>query len=160
MNMLLKIAGKLSLGTQVISGAVLVLMVVVTLGDVILRQFGKPIFGAFELISVMGGFVFGFGLPYTAWKRGHVYVDSIINTFSKSKRGVINVTTRCLSIALFLLISWNFFVLGKTFYIKGEVTSSVHFPYYPVAFGMAVSSLLLCLILACDIVKIIRGEYE
>lgn len=160
MKTLPKIAYKLSLATHVLAGSVLIFMIIVTMTDVILRSFGKPIFGAYELISMAGGFVVGFAIPYTSWKRGHVYVDSIINSFSKGRKDVMNVTTRCLSILLFLMIGSNFIKMGMTFYVKGEVTSSLHVPYYPVAFGLGVSCLIQCLLLFSDIVKIVGGDYE
>jgi TRAP-type C4-dicarboxylate transport system permease small subunit len=160
MNVLLNVVRKVSVITQVISGLFIIVMVLITLADVILRQFGMPIFGAYELISVLGGFVFGFGMPYTGWKRGQVYVDSAINTFPKGIRACINVVTRLISIALFLLISWNLHLLGKNFYLKHEVTSSIQFPYYPVAYAIAISMFLLCFVLAAEIIKVVRGEYE
>lgn len=160
MNAVLNVVRKASVTTQVISGVFMISMIAITLADVILRQFGVPIFGAYEIISVLGGFVFGFGMPYTGWKRGQVYVDSVINTFPKRIKAFINVMTRLMSIALFLLIGWNLHLLGKNFFLKNEVTSSVHFPYYPVAYGMAISFFLLCFVFAAEIVKIVRGQYE
>jgi TRAP-type C4-dicarboxylate transport system permease small subunit len=143
-----------------VSGAILVFMITITMMDVILRYFGRPIFGAYELISLSGGFVVGFAIPYTTWKRGHVYVDSIINSFSKERREVMNVTTRCLSILLFFLMGWNFILMGTNFYVKHEVTASLHVPYYPVAYGIGISCFIQCILLFSDILKIVGGEYE
>jgi TRAP-type C4-dicarboxylate transport system permease small subunit len=143
-----------------IAGLALVFMMVVTLSEVIMRAFGKPIVGSYELISFTGGIVIGFAIPYTSWKRGHVYVDSIINTFSKEKRGVINATTRCLGILLFLFIGWNFISMGIDLYTTGEVSTTLRLPFYPIAYGIGVSCFIQCLLLFADILKIFGGEYE
>lgn len=86
MKIFLKSVYKLSITTQVIAGLALVVMLIITLSEVILRSFGKPILGSYEIISFTGGIVIGFAIPYTSWKRGHIYVDFLINKFSKKKR--------------------------------------------------------------------------
>lgn len=85
MKIFLKSVYKLSITTQVIAGLALVVMLIITLSEVILRSFGKPILGSYEIISFTGGIVIGFAIPYTSWKRGHIYVDFLINKFSKKK---------------------------------------------------------------------------
>lgn len=160
MKTFLKTVFKLSRTIQVIAGLMLAFMLILTLSEVILRAFGKPITGSYELISLAGGMVIGFAIPYTSWKRGHVYVDSIINLFSKQKRVIINVTTRCLVIVLFLFIGWNFISMGLDLYTNKEVTATLGLPFYPIICGIGVSCFIQCLILFSDILKILGGEYE
>ena len=33
-------------------------------------------------------------------------------------------------------------------------------PFYPIAYGVAVSCFIQCLVMVCDIVKIFGGKYE
>lgn len=155
-----KFVFRLSAAIHGVGGAILVFMVLLTIADIGLRAFGKPIFGAYELISLAGGFVVGFAIPYTSWRRGHVYVDVFTTKLSKGRRNVMDFATRLLGIGLFLLLGWNFTTMAVTFYSKSEVTACLHVPYYPVAFGLAVSCFIQSLLLLADIVKIRRGEYE
>jgi hypothetical protein len=43
---------------------------------------------------------------------------------------------------------------------SGEVSIVLRMPFYPVAYAIGVCSFIQCLVLLCDIVKIIGGENE
>jgi hypothetical protein len=50
-------------------------MMVVTLLDVIMRNFGRPIVGNIEIISFLGAVVIGFAIPYASWKRARYVIS-------------------------------------------------------------------------------------
>jgi len=160
MKTFLKSVYKLSITTQVIAGLALAFMLIVTLSEVILRSFGKPILGSYEIISFTGGIIIGLAIPYTSWKRGHVYVDFLINKFSKKRRRVIMIITRCLGILLFLLIGWNLISMGSDLYMNKEVSMTLRLPFYPIAYGIGISCLIQCILLFSDILRIRGGEYD
>jgi len=160
MKTFLKSVYKLSITTQVIAGLALTFMLIITLSEVILRSFGKPILGSYEIISFTGGIIIGLAIPYTSWKRGHVYVDFLINKFSKKRRRVIMIITRCLGILLFLLIGWNLISMGSDLYINKEVSMTLRLPFYPIAYGIGISCLIQCILLFSEILKIRGGEYD
>lgn len=160
MKRFIAFASKLSIGTHIFAGATLIFMMIVTLCEVIMRAFGKPIVGSYELISFSGGIVIGFAIPYTTWMRGHVYVDAIINKFREEHRDVINVTTRCLAILLFLFAGWNFIIMGGDLYRTKEVTTTLRLPFYPIAYGLGISFFIQTILLFADMLKIFGGKHE
>ena len=48
----------------------LVFMVFITVGDVLLRSFRRPIPGTYELVALSGLVLIGFSLPFTSWAKG------------------------------------------------------------------------------------------
>ncbi len=160
MERFLKFAFNLSIGTQVFAGAALVFMMIVTLCEVIMRAFGRPIVGAYELISFTGGVVIGFAVPYTSWMRGHVFVDTMINRLPEQQRAVVNVTTRCLAVILFLFVGWNFIVMGGDLYRTKEVTTTLRLPFYPISYGLGVSFFVQSILLVADLLKVLGGKHE
>ena len=160
MKSFLKIVYKMSLTTHVIAGVALAFMMVATFTDIILRYFGKPIAGSWEIISACGGLVIGFAIPYTSWKRGHIYVDALVNKLPSGQRRIVNITTRSLGILIFLFIGWNFFEMGSDLYQTNTTSWTLRIPHYPIAYGLGVACFLQSLLLASDILKIIGGEYE
>lgn len=134
-----------------IAGGLLILMMGITLLDVILRMFGRPIVGVFELISFLGAGVIGFSMADTSLKKSHVYVDFLITRFSKERQNVLHTTTKILAFSLFALMSWYFVVMGRDFYISKTVSGGLKFPYYPVAFGLGASCIAQCLVLVLEI---------
>lgn len=131
-----------------------------TVLDVILRSFRRPIVGTYELVAFSGAVVIGFAVPFTSWIRGHVYTDFLILRFSQKIRNLFNIFTRCLGIWLFLMIGWNLIDYGMDLYKSGEVSLTLQMPFYPVAYGLGICCFIQCLVLLCDILKIFGGKYE
>ena len=143
-----------------IAGITLAFMMCLTVADVILRSFRRPIVGTYELVAFSGAIVVGFAVPLTSWFRGHIYVDFLIMRFSKTVRNIFNVMTRCTVIILFFLIGWNLLKYGMDLQTSGEVSVTLQMPFYPVAYGIGICCFLQCMVIFCDILKIVRGEYE
>jgi TRAP-type C4-dicarboxylate transport system permease small subunit len=151
---------RLSNWMHVVAGIALTFIMLLTVSDVVLRLFGHPIVGTFELVGLGGAVVIGFGIPITSWNRGHIFVDFMINWFSPKVRDGFNVVTRLVSIGLFILVGWNLFVLGNDLLKSGEVTLTRQLPFYPVAYGLGICCFIQCLVLICDLAKISGGKYE
>ncbi len=143
-----------------ISSVALVSIMVLTVADVILRIFRRPITGTYEIVGLLGAIVIGFGIPITSWIRGHIFVDFLTQKFPKGRRNVVNICTRLLGIGLFSIAAWNLVIFGMDLYHTGEVSLTRQLPFYPVAYGLAVSCFVQCLVLICDIIKILGEEYE
>jgi TRAP-type C4-dicarboxylate transport system permease small subunit len=145
---------------NLIAGISLSSLMFLTIADVILRFFRKPIVGTYELVALAGAVVIGFSVPFTSWMRGHVYVDFLILKFSQKTRNILHILTRCLVIWLFLMIGWNLIKYGMDLHKSGEVSLTLQVPFYPVAYGLAICCFIQCLVIFCDILKILRGKYE
>jgi len=150
---------KLCRSLLLISGLTLAFMLLFTLTDVVMRAFGKPIVGDFEIISFLGAVVVGFAIPYTTLLKGHVIVDFLIEKLPKNLSDGIQVATRIVGIALFLWISWNFVDMSLDLIKSKEVTPMFRLPYYPISFGLAFCCLVQCFTLFSQILKIVGGRH-
>ena len=145
---------------NVIAGISLTFLMLLTIADVILRQFRMPVVGTYELVAFSGAVVIGFSMPLTSYIRQHIFVDFFILKFSKKVRNIFNIVTRCLVMALFLLVGWTLFKSARDLQRSGEVSLTLQMPFYPVAYGVGVCCFILFLVFVCDIIKISKGEYE
>ena len=143
-----------------IAGIALTFMMLLTVADVLLRAGGHPIIGTFEIVALLLALVIGFGIPQVSLDRGHVYMDFLLEKFSKRGRKVMNTFTRVLCLILFVFIGYNLFNVGAGFRASGEVSPTIQLPFYPVAYGVAVCCFLECCVFIFEIVRIWRGEYE
>ena len=141
-----------------IAGAVLAFMIVLTLIDVILRNFGHPITGSMEIIQYGGSIVFGFSIPFATWIGAQVLVDLVTKKLSPKSRRRINAVTRGIGILMFLFIAYNFFMYALDVKRTGELTASFKIPYYPFCFAISLSFLFQSLTLFCDLIKTLQGE--
>lgn len=145
---------------QWISGITIWAIMTMTLADVIMRHFGYPIVGSFEIISFLGAIVVGFAVPYTSLMRGHIYVDFLVNRFSDDRKAVMHVITRIMGIFLFFILSWFFFSMAWDLFSKGEVSTTFKLPFYPIAAGLGCSFILQVFVLTCDIFRTYGGSHE
>ena len=111
MNIILTNVHKLSKILSSISSVALVSIMVLTVADVILRIFKRPITGTYEIVGLLGAIVIGFGIPITSWIRGHIYVDFLTQKFPQGRRNVVNIFTRLLGIGLFFVAGWNLIIV-------------------------------------------------
>jgi TRAP-type C4-dicarboxylate transport system permease small subunit len=151
---------KLSRLINFLGGVSLAFIMSITVADIILRSFRRPIIGTYEIVAFSGAVVIGFSLPYTSWMRAHVYTDFLIVTFSRKTRNIFHFLTRCLAMVLFFVIGWQMIKYGMDLRQSGEVSATLTMPFYPIAYGVSISCFVQCLVLLCDIFKIFGGKYE
>jgi TRAP-type C4-dicarboxylate transport system permease small subunit len=148
---------RLSEVMNVIGGSALVLMMLFTVTDVVLRYFGKPILGTYEIVSLAGAVVIGFAIPQTSWENAHVTTDFVVERFSPGVERGFRIVTKSLGIVLFLLLGCNLLQIGLKLHSTGEVTQTLHIPFYPVPFGLGLCCFIQGLVLLCDIAKALVG---
>lgn len=151
---------ELSRFLNIIAGVALTFMMSLTVADVILRYFKKPVVGTYELVALSGAVVIGFSIPFTSWERGHIYVDFFLLRLRKRIRQVVQTATRLLGMGLFVLIGWNLIQMGMDLRRSGEVSLTLQLPFYPVAYGIGICCFVQCLVLLADILKVWGGQYE
>jgi TRAP-type C4-dicarboxylate transport system permease small subunit len=143
-----------------IAGISLIFLMLLTVMDVILRYLKRPIVGTYEVVAFAGAIVIGFSLPFTSWMRAHIFVDFFILRLSQKIRNGFYIVTRILVVMLFFLIGWNLLGYGTDLYRSGEVSLTIQMPFYPIAYGVGLCCFVQCLVLVCDVIKVLGGEYE
>ncbi len=137
-----------------LAAVVLFLMMMLTVCDVVLRAVGKSITGTYELVAIAGAIVVGFAVAQTSWDKGHIFVDFLIENRSPAVKNTVNTLTRIVGILIFALLSWNLFLKANHLYTSGEVSMTLHIPYYPACYGLAFCFLVECFVLVADIIRL------
>jgi len=156
----LKKVKELSRLLNIIAGVSLTFLLFLTISDVILRFFKRPIVGTYELVAYAGAVVIGFSIPFTSWVRGHIYVDFLVLKLSSTAKKGFQVFTRCLGMGLFLMVGWNLIKMGMDLSKSGEVSPTLQMPFYPIVYGIGICCFMQFLVLLADILKIFEGKYE
>jgi len=145
---------------NIIAGISLVSLMSLTMADIVLRFFKRPIVGTYELVAYSGAVVIGFSIPFTSWVRGHIYVDSLISKLSSTWRKIFHIFTRCLGMGLFLMIGWNLVKMGMDLHGSGEVSPTLQMPFYPIVYAIGFCCFIQFMVLLSDVLKILEGQYE
>jgi TRAP-type C4-dicarboxylate transport system permease small subunit len=131
------------------SGAVVTMMLLST-ADIVLRFFGRPIPGAYELVGFLGTLVVSFALARTAMEKGNIAVDILVEKLPRRAQTVIGLANDAIGGVLFGLIGWQSLRYALELKQSGEVSSTLGMPVYPFALGIALGCGLLALVLFSD----------
>ncbi len=141
-----KVSTRLGNYMSVIAGATLVFVMLLTVLDVILRYFGYPITGVYDLVALGGSVIIGFTLPLAAEKRVHVFMEMVQQSQSRALRRVLEAATRLIALLISLAIGWNLVKLGMGYLRTGEASLTIQVAFYPVAIGLGVCFFLQTLV--------------
>jgi len=130
--------------------AVMMLLVV---GNIVLRVVWKPIFGTYDYVEFIGATLVSFALAYCAVQKGHIFVELVVARFPERVQGIIGSITNILSLGIFGLIAWQCLVFAGDAWQVGETSMGALVPIYPCIYGVALGIALLCLVILVDIGK-------
>jgi TRAP-type C4-dicarboxylate transport system permease small subunit len=153
MSFLERISNELARLLYWIAGTAIIIMMVLTCGDVILRFFRRPIPGTYELVCFLGAVAVAFAMAHTTVEKGHVAVSLVVRLFPARIQGLVEGITSTFGFVFFALIAWQSVLYGHDLYTSGEVSLTLQLPFYPFVYGIGFSAAAVCLVLLTDLFK-------
>jgi TRAP-type C4-dicarboxylate transport system permease small subunit len=150
-RLLQTLSGRLSAWMETLAGIALIGVMLLIGVDIVGRIFGFPIPGAYEIVSFAGGLVIGLAVPATSQAKGHVSTDLLLARLSQKPRRVLNIMTRLMGIAIFLIAGCSMIMMGVRLKEAGEVTAVLALPFYHVVYTMGGAFFVQCFVLVSDI---------
>ncbi len=129
-----------------VAGAGLMVMVLVTTADVILRKLNLGLTGAYDLVKIAAAITAAAALPYTTAIKGHVAIEFFFHKLGRRGRIVVDALMRLGGITLFGLLAWGCIDYGNSLRLKGEVSMTLQLPVFWVPYVLAFSCALVVLI--------------
>ncbi len=132
-------------------GCFLVLMICITCANILLRQFGMPVRGTFELMGFMGALIFALSLGYSHEKKEHLYVSILFDRFPAKVQNFARKISLILSTLFFSLLSFQ--LVKKALNLKDvdEVSETLRIAYYPLIFVLAFGVMFLVVLFICEL---------
>jgi TRAP-type C4-dicarboxylate transport system permease small subunit len=159
MKGIMLVYGKLSSFMNLVGGTVLFSMMLLTVSDVILRCFGRPIVGTYELVSVGGAIIIGFAIPQATCDNAHVTMDFLIQNRGRNTRRNVFIFARSLAILLFILLGWHLILKGNHLLRGGDISMTLGIPAHLITFTLALCCFVEAFVLAVDgLAKLRVGE--
>ena len=147
MKRLQRAIARISLGFNTVSGAAIVIMMLLTCADVVLRLFRHPIPGSYEIVGFLGTVVVSFSLAFTSLEKGHIAVEFLIQRLPRRVQAGVETVTSMVGALLFGLITWQSLIYAGDMRQNGEVSLTLGMPFYPFIYGIAAGAALLSLLL-------------
>lgn len=130
----------------VVSAASVVGMVLLVTADVILRAFGSPLKGAYDLVSFGGALAIAGALPYTTACKGHVAIEYFFLKLNRAGRIAVDTLSRLVVIALFALLAWRCVVYAGSLKAAGQVSPTLRFPEYWIVYLISLCCVVVGLV--------------
>jgi TRAP-type C4-dicarboxylate transport system permease small subunit len=134
-----KLMNRLTIYMSAAAGVILVFMACLTFADIVMRIFGRPIPGVYEVVGFLGVALAAFVLPRSSLERAHVGVDFVYEKLSPKPRLVVKVCTRILVAAFFFVAAWFFVAMAQSFIATRSVTMTLKLPFYPVVYVLVIA---------------------
>ena len=137
----------------VVAGFSLVAMVVVTVGEMVLRMFGRPMAGTVETIGWLAAVTTAFALGYAQLHQGHVSIDLFTRHIGPRSQVVVSMIVCLISTALFTIVTWNVFDHAGVLRETGSLSETMKVIVYPWVYLVSLGCAGLTLALLVDFIK-------
>jgi TRAP-type C4-dicarboxylate transport system permease small subunit len=145
---------------RILGAACLTAMMLVTCADVVLRAFGRPIFGSMDVVKFLAVLVLACAMPYTQQQAGHIGVDLLVRRISRRKQAIIDTIMCTVSLVLFAVVCWQMGLYANELCRKGQVSMTIQIPEYPFIYGVSVCFGILCLTILVDLISHLRRAVQ
>lgn len=135
--------------TVILGAAGLMVALGAVTGDVVGRFFGRPLYGARDIVSMAGIFIVFGGMAYAHRETGHISVDLFERRFSPGFNRVLLVLANLIGAAVFALIVWQLWKAVALARMLNMSTNLLMIPRWPFLYvmagfaGVTVASMLL-----------------
>jgi TRAP-type C4-dicarboxylate transport system permease small subunit len=146
------------------AGGMVGILMFLVFADVVGRYiFSKPIFGAYELIEVLMGWLIFAGLPLVSRAQQHISVDFVSAFLPDRLKPVQGITVNLLCAVTAMLMSWRIWLYGDRLGMVNETTMELQIPRGMIAQIMAVMLALASVAFflnVWDSVKTLKSNFE
>lgn len=121
-------------------------MMAIICGDILLRAFGHPVKGSYDLARVTFVLAVSCALPLTTATKGHVAIEYFFQRLPRRGRLVVDTLMRLIMLFGFSLATFECVRRGFRFLKNGEVTQTIGVPVFWVPWVMAIAFSLTALV--------------
>ena len=125
----------------------LLVMMSVTCIDVVgSKLFRWPLPGSLDIVMLAQTVAIAFGASMTLILGRHIQVEFFVKLLPRRLAAVINNVMLFLGFGLFMVIVWRLAALGHLLQTAGDYSATIHIPYYPFAYGIALACIPVCVV--------------
>jgi TRAP-type C4-dicarboxylate transport system permease small subunit len=147
-------------GISYVASISVMIMMLLTSADVLLRLFGHPIPGTYELIGFLGAILISFSMAYTSIEKSHIAVEIFVERLPRRVQYALEGIVSLISCVLFGIITWQCQIYALDLKQSGEISMTLGIPVYPFVAGIAIGCGLLCIVLLFDFIKSARRVFK
>jgi TRAP-type C4-dicarboxylate transport system permease small subunit len=134
-------------------GAILIMMVVVSLNVIGRAFFRAPVFGTVEIVELAGVIFVSFILAYTQLQGENIIVNIVVEKLPPRPHAIINSFTQFLSLVIVAALVWTGFVRAWEMVRVREITAIFRITQAPFRFVWVFGCITLFLVLIAQFIE-------
>jgi len=139
-----------------LAGVALVAVMLLIVADIVLRLFGSPIPGSYELVGWLAAVAIALSLGHTQVHREHVAIEVISERLPGRLRQVLSVLIWLVASALFVAATWRLLAYAGELQAQGSRSETLQVRFYPWIYLVAIGCAGLALALLWDLFAALR----
>lgn len=148
-----KVINQVSAGLNGVAAAAVVFIMLLACTDVVMRAFGRPIPGTYELVGYFGTVIVAFALARTSVERGHIAVELLVDRLPRRPRHVVEAFGALAGAVLFGLLGRQSLIYTVDLMESGDVSLTLGMPTWPFVSCIGAGSAVLALVLLVDALR-------
>ena len=140
-----------------LAGAGLIAMLVIIIGNYVLRLFGQPLAGTFELVSLTAVIVGALALGEAQVYKAHVAIDIVTARLPKKAQLVVGAIVTVASIVLMIQVVLALTIYSSSMTNSGSATDFLKMPVGAIVWILVIGFAGLALALLGDLGRIVRA---
>jgi TRAP-type C4-dicarboxylate transport system permease small subunit len=160
MELLRKLNEKLNDLFILLGGIALLIMMIISCVNMVLRLLGAPMSAAFEIVGWLGALTVSLPLGYTQLKKSHIAVDIVSKKFPPRVRKTAVGVSLVLSIGFFFVAAWKVAEYANTLRVAGELSETLRVAFYPFTYGVSAGCALITFCLVVDFLDLVASPRE
>jgi len=128
------------------AGISILLMMLVTVTDIVLRIFNNSLTGAYDIVRACGVIAIAGALPYVTAVKGHIAIEFFYHKCNRLWRIILDTVFRIISLTVFGFLAVHTFLHGISLYETGEVFPNLGLPLFWIPFVISFSCILMMIV--------------
>lgn len=137
---------KLALRFSQLAQLALVLVMLIIVGNILLRAVWQPVTGSYEMVEILGAVLLSLGVAHCAVLKSHVAMTFLVERMRPLNRAISDCCTTLISCLFLSYISWGMLKYTAKVYSRGLSTTALDIPLYPVYFLAGLGLMILALV--------------
>ncbi|MHB1407485.1 MAG: TRAP transporter small permease [Desulfitobacteriaceae bacterium] len=152
-----KVVALFNHGLAWLAGLALILMLIVVVGNALIRIFYLPFPGTTELVGWLAAITTSFALGYTQMNKGNVALDMVTNKLPLRVQKILEGIFALFTAVFFGMAGWKIVGYGFTLKDSGYLSETLRLAYYPFLFVVSLGFLGLTLTLLLEFIRFLEG---
>jgi TRAP-type C4-dicarboxylate transport system permease small subunit len=140
------VTGRIIKAFAYIAGAAIILMMLITFVDVVLRLFSIGLTGAYDLVRACCVIGVACALPYLTAVKGHIAIEFFYLKCGKTGRVILDTIFRISSLGIFGLLAFYTFRNGISLYKACEVFANLGLPVFWIPILISINCVLMMIV--------------